>query len=208
MGRRGRFGKYGEIKRADRLRRARIRTSSLHRSDIKPLGRGPSFKKSAEEKTGLRIRPAGPSDARFVVQLSGRVFHVYGPYERIIKSWFESGMTVTLIGLLNKKPVAFAMISHLPHEENQQHVSELLAIAVVPEEQRMGIGEMLLKEMERKAAEMNTKELFLHTAEENMAAHKLFSKNGYYSWGIKKNFYPAGQDAVFMSKEIRGEAQS
>ena len=207
MGRRGRFGKYGEIKRADRLRRSRISPLFFHKPNIKPPVGRRSFKRSVKEKTALKIRQANKSDVRFFFQLSGRVFHIYGPYERIIMSWFESGMTVGLIGLINKKPVGFAMIGDLPHEENPQHVSELLAIAVVPEKQGIGIGEILLKEIERRAADMNIKELFLHTAEENLVAQKLFSKNGYHTWGIRRSFYPAGQDAVLMSKKIGEKLQ-
>ncbi len=205
MGNRGRFGKYGDIKRVDRLRRARVKTPLLHKSDMKRSGRAPSLRRSVEETTAVKIRPAKPSDAKFIIRLSSRVFHVYGPYEKIIMSWFESGMTVTLIALLKRKPAGFAMISHFPQEENPQQVSELLAIAIVPEKQRMGIGEMLLKEVERKATELNIGELYLHTAEDNLAAQKLFARNGYHPWGIKKNFYPAGQNAMFMSKRIGKE---
>jgi ribosomal protein S18 acetylase RimI-like enzyme len=42
----------------------------------------------------------------------------------------------------------------------------------------------------------------LHTAEENLSAQKLFLKNGYHPWGMEQGFYPAGQDALLMSKEI------
>ena len=53
---------------------------------------------------------------------------------------------------------------------------------------------------------MNITELFLHTAKDNLAALRLFRKNGYHARCIKGVFYPAGQDAVFMSKRIRIEA--
>jgi ribosomal protein S18 acetylase RimI-like enzyme len=134
--------------------------------------------------------------------LSGSVFRLYGPYEKVIRGWLESGMTLTLVALMNRKPAGFAMISHLSQEANPQQVSELLAIAVTPEKQRMGIGETLLKEVEKKAAQMNITELFLHTAEENLAAQNLFAKNKYVSWGINESFYPAGQNALIMSKKI------
>jgi ribosomal protein S18 acetylase RimI-like enzyme len=202
MGHRGRFGKYGEIKRVNRLRRARKSPPFSHGQGARPSAHGPSFKESDDKKTPVKIRPARPSDSRYIVQLSESVFRIYGPYEKIISSWLESGMTVTLVALMNRKPAGFVMISHFPQEANPQHVSELLAIAVAPEKQRMGIGEMLLKEVERKAARMGIKELFLHTAEENLAAQNLFAKNEYVSWGINEGFYPAGQNALIMYKKI------
>lgn len=206
MGHRGRFGKYGEIKRVNRLKRARKSPRFSPGQAGKPSTPGLPLRRSAEEKTRVKIRLARPSDARFIIQLSGKVFRIYGPYEKIIKSWLESGMTMTLVALMNRNPTGFAMISHFPREANPQQVSELLAIAVAPEKQRMGIGETLLKEVERKAAEMNIRELFLHTSEENLAAQNLFTRNEYISWGVNESFYPAGQNAVFMHKKISGGA--
>ena len=159
------------------------------------------LKKLIDDKTVLKIRSAEPSDAHFMIKLSGEVFHIYGPYERIMTTWLESGVALCLIGSIRKEAVAFAMMSNLPFEVNPAHVSELLAIAVVPERQGTGIGEILLKEMEKKAAVMNMKGLFLHTAVDNMVALRLFKENGYQARGTKRNFYPAGQDAIFMSKQ-------
>jgi ribosomal protein S18 acetylase RimI-like enzyme len=159
-------------------------------------------KKSVDDKNILNIRPAEPSDAHFIVKLSGEVFHIYGPYERIMTSWLESGVALCLIGAIRKEAVAFAMMSNLPFEVNPAHVSELLAIAVIPERQGTGIGGILLKEMERKAAEINMKGLFLHTAIDNVVAQRLFKENGYQARGTKRDFYPAGQDAIFMSKQF------
>ena len=204
MGQRGRFGKYGEIKRVNRLKRARKSPPTSPGHGTKPSASGPHPRRSAEEKARIKTRLARPSDTRFIVQLSGKVFRIYGPYEKIIRSWFESGMTITLIALMNRNPVGFAMISHFSRGANPQQVSELLAIAVAPEKQRMGIGVTLLKAVERKAAEMNIVEMFLHTAEENLAAQNLFTKNEYASWGVNESFYPAGQDAVLMRKKISG----
>ncbi len=202
MGHRGRFGKYGEIKRVNRLRRARKSPPFPRGQGARPAAQGPSFKESNDKKTPVKIRPVKPSDSRYIVQLSESVFRIYGPYEKIISSWLESGMTVTLVALMNRKRAGFVMISHFPQEAYPQQVSELLAIAVTPEKRRMGIGEMLLKEVERKAAQMGITELFLHTAEENLAAQNLFAKNEYVSWGINEGFYPAGQNALIMSKKI------
>ncbi len=202
MGHRGRFGKYGEIKRLNRLRRARKSPRFSHDQCTRPSAHGPSFKASDVKKTSVKIRPARPSDSHYIAQLSERVFRIYGPYEKIISSWLESGLTVTLVALMNRRPAGFVMISQFPQEANPQQVSELLAIAVGPEKQRMGIGEMLLKEVEKRAAQMGISELFLHTAEENLAAQNLFAKNEYVLRGINEGFYPAGQNALIMSKKI------
>lgn len=202
MGNRGRFGKYGEIKRTDRLKRSKISPHFLHGSCGSPLGHTLLMRKSVHEKAYAKIRPAKPSDISFIAWLSSRVFSVYGPYEDTISDWFESGRTVTLVAEMNKVPVGFAMISHSSHKRNLESASELLAIAVEPKKQRMGIGKMLIKEIERKAEDLNIRRLFLHTGKGNFSARRLFTKNGYYLLRIKKHFYPKGQDAMVMVKEI------
>ena len=158
--------------------------------------------KSIGHRAGLKIRPAEFSDAHFMIKLSGEVFHRYGPYERIVADWLERDVGFCLIGSVREKAAAFAMMSYVPFEVNPVRVSELLAIAVLPEKQGAGIGGILLKEMEKQAVTMNTKELFLHTSIDNLVALRLFKQNGYQVRGTKRSFYPAGQDAIFMSKQL------
>jgi ribosomal protein S18 acetylase RimI-like enzyme len=202
MGNRGRFGKYGEAKRFDRLRQAGMSRPSPHELQSGPSKLRYGSKKSAYPKARVKIRSASISDASFIGQLSGRVFHFYGPYEDIVSRWFQRGITVTIIATMDKKPVGFAMIGDTSNRWDLPQISELLAIAVEPEKQGRRIGEILIGEIERKALELNIKRIFLHTAVNNLSARKLFTKNGYRIWEIKRDFYPKGQDAVMMSKEV------
>ena len=204
MSNQGRFGKYGEMKRFERLRQARIKTPSLRGSVIKSFKLRSPLKSQVNEKTSTRIRLTKGSDVDFIGHLSGNVFNIYGPYDKLVPQWFESDFTVTIIAIMAEKPVGFAMIGQVSKELNLPDVSELMAIAVEPEKQKMGIGTMLIREMEKKAAEFNIQRIFLHTAVENLQAQRLFAECGYQKDGIKSGFYPAGQDAVLMSKNISG----
>jgi len=202
MGNPSRFGKYGEAKRSDRLRRSKANILLTHLSEKRPFRQKSFFKKSIFRPAQVIIRPAKASDVHFIGQLSGELFYIYGGYKDIISQWFESGMTVTLIAVIGKRPVGFAMIAHLPRGRGSGYASELLAIGVTPEKQHKGIGEMLVREIESRANDMKLERLFLHTAKENFSAQKLFTKSGYRVHGIKEDFYPRGQDALVMSKEI------
>jgi len=190
----------------DHLKRARKRQSVLSGSELRSFKQIPTFKKDVYPKGRIKIRPANAADGRFIGELSGKVFDIYGPYTDIVSRWFESNLTVTLIALLGNNRAGFAMIGHLYHKRNEEYFSELLAIAIEPEKQKRGIGERLIREIECKAIDLNVNRLFLHTATENLLARKLFTKNGYRTRGMEKNFYPAGQDAVVMVKEIGREA--
>ncbi|MFC1533853.1 GNAT family N-acetyltransferase [Thermodesulfobacteriota bacterium] len=203
-GNRGRFGKYGETKRFDRLRRAKDDTISPIRAAIKPIRFRPSSEKMLPQKSSIALRPATCSDTCFITRLGGKVFNIYGPYEEILPKWLESDMSLTIIACMDRQPVGFAMIGDLLNRYDPQNASELLAIAVDPKSQRRGMGELLLREVDRKAAELNIKRIFLHTAIENLPARRLFTRFGYRPWEIKMGFYPEGQDAVVMSKEPMG----
>ena len=145
---------------------------------------------------------ARPSDSAFIIELSGEVFEIYGPYGGIIARWLESGITTTLIGTCERRRVGFAMFHFSCDEMDPQRDSELIAIAVKPEKQRSGIGQQLIKALEGQAIDRGIRRIFLHTARENTAARKLFIRNGYQACGVKKYFYPSGQDALMMFKNI------
>ncbi|MBW2066841.1 MAG: GNAT family N-acetyltransferase [Deltaproteobacteria bacterium] len=202
MGNRGRFGKYGEIKRIARLRQAG-KESAYQKGTVRGYKAGLPFSgRQAVDKGRLRIRVGRKSDMGFMIDLSGRTFSRYGPYEKIIEQWLESGMTLAMVSLHGKRPVGFAMINLLPEEMGPQYETELLAIALEPDMHRRGIGLSLLRSMEQKARESGIRTIVLHTARENLAARGLFKKAGFAELGIKKGFYPNGQDALVMIKEI------
>jgi len=202
MGNRGRYGKYGEIKRLARLRQARLGAHLPHGSLKNSLKQTRPFKRPRYERTSVKIRLADPSDSPFIEGLSGRVFSVYGSYEDTLIQWLNSERTLTLIAVMNGRVVGFAMISRLPQEWIRENASELLAIAVEPEVQGLGIGRALILEVEKRAKNLNLSRLFLHTARENSRAIGLFMEMGYRLLGIKKDFYPKGQDGMLMAKEI------
>jgi ribosomal protein S18 acetylase RimI-like enzyme len=202
MGHQGRFGKYGETKRFARLRQSGMRHPTSRASEDKPWPKGSTSAKPHDRRGRVYIREAVLSDEGFISGLSAKVFNIYGPYREMIRRWLGLDTTTTLIALEEGKPVGFVMLGALERDLGIPAVTELLAIAVEPGRQRMGIGRMLLHEIEKKAASLGEKRLFLHTATENIAAQKLFITNGYRPQETKRSFYPRGQDALMMVKEI------
>jgi len=202
MGHRGRFGKYGENKRLERLRQAGNRDSTDRAAKLRP-GEEVSFsKKRVTQRVRIRIDPAKVLDLDFIRTLSRRAFQKYGSYQDVISQWFQSEMTETIVGRIERRPVGFAMIGLIGNEDPVQKVCELLAIAVESDKRHKGIGQMLMKAVDKKAVEWQAERIVLHTAEENLPARSLFTRNGFVPWGLKKHFYPAGQDALVMSKII------
>ena len=202
MGRRGRFGKYGECKRVERLRRPRTDPFVLFRE--RPSSRaaaGPGWNKELQEKR-IRIRPACPSDVEYIRGLSRRAFSLFGPYEEILTRWFESGVTRSVLALLGETPAGFIMLGPSWSGPYPRSASELLAIAVEPGVRRQGIGDLLVREAEKMAKALEVSRLVLFTALENSAARRLFIRHGFVPVEVRKAFYPRGQDAMMMEREI------
>ena len=145
-------------------------------------------------RQGEFIRLATKEDCGFIRRLSGKVFSIFGDYKEIILQWFVNPDVITVIYVKNGPPVGFAMLYLLS--------GEILAIAVLPEYQRMGIGSALLNHIECLASKLGLRRLSLHTAKENNAAHRFFRRAGFKVIGTQENYYPKGQPALIISKDV------
>jgi ribosomal protein S18 acetylase RimI-like enzyme len=201
MGNRGRYGKYGERKRLERLRDSRKVFMTSKGRDIEPK-EGASFFSKKMHVSPLRIRPARPMDVDYIRDLSKRSFLQYGPYDNVLSEWFELGTTLTLLAGEGKRDVGFAMLSQPLQNYPIPLEIEVLAIAVERNRWRKGIGDILMGQVEIAALQLKVDKVLLHTAVENLPARSLFEKHGFVPAEIKRGFYPRGQDALMMIKEI------
>jgi ribosomal-protein-alanine N-acetyltransferase len=201
MGRSGRFGKYGDVKRRERLRDRRLQDKGV-------LTTGVWEKRGAQNRgagtSPVTIRTAESGDLSFVCDVSRRVFRRYGPYEEILPRWFISGLTMTVLAETPRGPVGFAMMARVADQGAEQETAEIMAIAVEPARQGHGVGHALMEALERKAREASVRRLILHTAIDNMAAKVLFSRLGFSVAEARKGFYPEGQNALMMCKMLGG----
>ena len=55
-------------------------------------------RKNSDTAVSVRIARAG--DVGYIRSLSRTAFHEYGPYEEMLPDWFASGITVTLLALI------------------------------------------------------------------------------------------------------------
>jgi len=205
MGKTGRFGKYGEQKRIGRIRGFQKSSGfDAHKGCLKEERRIARYERKASRKPRITIRPGVRSDAHYIQTLSRKVFQQYGPYEEILPQWFYARRTVTLIALVGKKPVGFIMLGKPGHRWETPSRCELLGVAVEPESQGMGVGDTLLGEIIKKTHELFIERIVLHTAVLNLPGKNLFKKHGFSPKGVKKGFYPGGQDALMMCKDLFG----
>jgi ribosomal protein S18 acetylase RimI-like enzyme len=143
----------------------------------------------------LELRGRRPSDDAFIVELSHAAFSEYSPdaRRRALSSLAGAG---TLIATLAERPVGFAVV------RRAGRVCHLDAIAVVETERGRGFGHALLSGAEQHARAQGARTLELVTAEANLAALELFLKSGYRIQRTLSRFYPRGQTAHVLSKEL------
>ena len=154
----------------------------------------------------VKILNGVDSDAHFIQNLSQQVFQQYGPYDETLVRWYLSGMTMTILAYAGQRPVGFAMLGQSSGDGLFSRIFECLAIAVVPDAHKNGIGTLLMKNIENSAREQTAEMLFLHTASDNLPAQKLFESRGFEIKQLKKRFYPQGQDAVMMVRLFHAAA--
>ena len=73
-------------------------------------------------------------------------------------------------------------------------------IAVRQNYRRLGIGDMLMKDMLCIAKKLNIKEMYLEVRSDNTAARTLYEKHGFTKCGERKKYYNNTFDAILYSK--------
>ena len=148
---------------------------------------------------GFEIRGGSPGDARLVSELSERVFSEYTPGAglRTLRMAQRSGAR-TLVAVVAGRPVGFAIVVV------SSTGAHLDAIAVSEQARGRGVGRALLAGAEELAQSVGAPSLGLVTADSNLAALDLFLRAGYTLGARYPRYYERGQNAVHMSKRLKG----
>jgi len=81
----------------------------------------------------------------------------------------------------------------------------LLNVAVEPAVRRRGIGRALLRHLIERAAELRAHVIRLEVRAGNAAARSLYAAAGFCEVGLRRGYYPGGEDAVLL--DLEGEAR-
>ena len=80
--------------------------------------------------------------------------------------------------------------------------AEILNVAVAPSFRRRGLGKELMLALENYAKNKGAERLLLEVREGNIPARGLYEKQGFEAYGVRKNYYEDGENAVIMQKKI------
>lgn len=87
-------------------------------------------------------------------------------------------------------------------EEAGLRVAYIPTIEVAPDKRRSGAGGELLRLLERSAVEAGARAIWLHVAEDNAAAIRLYEAHGYHPEGREADFYAPGRTALIYAKPL------
>jgi len=79
---------------------------------------------------------------------------------------------------------------------------DLDLVAVAPEYRRQGLAKLLIEKAVDCAKELSLTAVFLEVRESNVPAIELYKKLEFREISIRKKYYPDGENAVVMKKEI------
>ncbi|MBK7536704.1 MAG: GNAT family N-acetyltransferase [Myxococcales bacterium] len=163
------------------------------------------------------IRRGGPADHPWVIEEGTYAYADLGDYRRILPSWLtQPGVLVFLDEdvAVGGAPVrrGFAMLGFYlePNEHGEsQPIADLLALAVAPPYQRLGIGKQLLQHViattARVAEHSKVWELRLTVAGDNTVAQRMYERAGFVRASVlASTYYERGQLAVRMVRSLAG----
>lgn len=145
------------------------------------------------------IRLATLKDFEAVYEIEQSCFLDPYPRNQLEYEFKQNPLNKILVAVADDKIVGFIdfMITF--------NSSTIVQIAVKPEYRHQGIASSLLKEMENifpKGIDDVVETVTLEVRKSNDAAIKLYEKNGYEFVVYKKNYYPDGEDAIYMVKRL------
>jgi [ribosomal protein S18]-alanine N-acetyltransferase len=109
--------------------------------------------------------------------------------------------SATWIAEENEQMAGFAIIYWAQPPE--QPLAYIQTLEVVPTQRHRGIARELLHRLEESAKAAGAQVIWLHVAESNAAAIRLYKANGYSPQGREDNFYAKGLSALLYAKPIR-----
>lgn len=158
------------------------------------------------------IRRAEVADHPWIVATGAEAYADLGDYTRILPSWLDQpGVLAWIDHDMTGRGRGFAMLGFYMEDPTGQGsgptqvVADLLALAVLPSQQRRGIGNKLLAHVievaERVAPSSQIKTLRLTVAETNTDAQRMYARAGFRMVDGSAT-YDRGQRALRMARSL------
>jgi ribosomal-protein-alanine N-acetyltransferase len=144
---------------------------------------------SVQAPINVRYDRAGVALAPLLARLHDAAFHRPGDEtwsERAFSDVLNSAGCFCLVAIDqagDETPIGFAAVRVRAQE------SELLSLGVVPDYQRRGIAQALIRRAKQGAADIGARQMFLEVAEDNPGAYALYCDMGFDQVGTRPDYY-------------------
>ena len=141
-----------------------------------------------------KIREAYRGDIDFLVECENEYFHNFSTKDKI-----EEDFENPLIGfylLTNPEPLGYVSLWM------DQDKAQINSFVILKKYQNKGFGNIFLTNIFKILVDKNIKEITLEVRPSNIAAIKLYTKNGFVQVAVRKAYYNNGEDAFLMYKRL------
>jgi ribosomal-protein-alanine N-acetyltransferase len=136
---------------------------------------------------GIRIRPIGPLDLPFAVQIHRDAFGLEAWDAQAISDVMAmpgaAGRFAIDAVLGDHRPLGFALLLLVAND------AELLTVAVAPAFRRHRVGTALVEDFLDIGTDAGAANAFLEVAEDNIPAQRLYARLGFRQEGIRRDYY-------------------
>lgn len=154
--------------------------------------------------TILRPRPAVSADLKALVELENTCFTGDRLSQRSFRHYIKAEHSELLVVDNPKAGSSPSLLGYaLVWCHKGTRLARLYSLAVHPEARGMGLANILLEAVEKKAAARGRLYMRLEVAEHNNPAIQLYHKRGYRTFGEYHHYYDDDSDALRMQKTIR-----
>ena len=145
-------------------------------------------------------RPLAPPDLPAMATMHAAAFGIHAWNETMLNDSLHSTDVWGLLLESAAQPVGFALCQHAGGD------SEILTFAIIPAQQRRGLGRHLLQTLYDAAKTRDSGQIFLEVAADNASARRLYTGFGFVTTGIRPGYYPRDSgavDAILMALKIK-----
>lgn len=172
---------------------------------------GAAPQKNAVDISGARgvdpsapiIRAAKSSDLRALVEVEYRCFDSDRITPRAFRYLLTKGRATTLIAEIDGRVAGYIMVLH----NAGTSLARLYSFAVLPEFRSRGVGGILLNAAEAAARDHDCVTMRLEIRKDNASGISLYKKFGYRQFGVHKDYYEDGMDALRFEKKLAPHLQ-
>ncbi|MBS3798176.1 ribosomal protein S18-alanine N-acetyltransferase [Pseudoalteromonas sp. BDTF-M6] len=144
-----------------------------------------------------RLAPLGEQDVADMMAIE-RACHSHPWSEKLMRSCLSGRYFCTGLSSDNK------LLGFYVAEQAGPDIT-LMDICVAPSEQGQGLGKVLMQSLIKDSTARNAELMFLEVRESNTAAIALYEAYGFITNGVRKKYYPDGEDALLMMKPLMGD---